>query len=168
MWSSGEAAGLPGRLSGMGRWHTLAFVCQQIPAPWQEVLEHEEPRGTFLQGQRFPQHRNILAIKLNIPREEGSSWKGNDLIILNNCLDFFHPFLENQSKSKKKSLIFLGPGKKNAWDFFLLTSHSKKILFPCFFHEDMMYWMIRVFPQPASRTRMQMLEHPLLEFVISC
>lgn len=93
MWWSGEAVGLPGRLSGMGRWHMLAFVCQQTPAPWQEILEREEPRDTFLQGQRFPQHRNILAIKLNILQEEESSWKWNYLITLNNCLDFFHPFL---------------------------------------------------------------------------
>lgn len=66
-------------------------------------------------------YRNTLTIKLNIPREEESSWKLNDLLILNIYLDFF-PLLFRKpvySKKKKPPLIIAVIQKKiNAWEFF--------------------------------------------------
>lgn len=63
-----EAASWTCRLGGVGRWHILMFLHQQASdqVSWQDSW-HEKSPDTFLQGQRFPKHRNELTTKLNIP-----------------------------------------------------------------------------------------------------
>lgn len=73
-------------------------------------------KGSLSLVQKYINH------KLNIPREEESSWKLNDLLILNIYLDFF-PLLFRKpvysKKEKTQTLIIAVIQKKiNAWDFF--------------------------------------------------